>query len=247
VVYALPRARRIVLPAFDRVPRDGNDVETALMDARHELRQVCPRIVELLHELVRRRIEAAASCDNTSDVKTPSVQDHGVGSDAGLFVAPRNPDESAGHAEPVSRILPRITSLWPRSAGRRVAIDAREEASMSRDARLFVIVLGSALLLVTAGCARHNTPGTTTTTLPSSTTGTPVVVSSAAPSAAAPAAGAVHHTINGEVTDVDRNSGKVSIRASDGSKVQVLLPPLAVATTNKGDRASIDVNIGPVR
>jgi hypothetical protein len=29
--------------------------------------------------------------------------------------------------------------------------------------------------------------------------------------------------------------------------VQVMLPPLAVATTNKGDRASIDVNIGPAR
>jgi Flp pilus assembly CpaF family ATPase len=57
----------------------------------------------------------------------------------------------------------------------------------------------------------------------------------------------VHHVITGEITDVDRNSGRVDIRASDGSKVQVILPPLAVATTNKGDRASIDVTSGPTR
>jgi hypothetical protein len=61
------------------------------------------------------------------------------------------------------------------------------------------------------------------------------------------AGGVVRHVVTGEITDVDRNSGKVDIRASDGSKVQVILPPLAVATTNKGDRASIDVTIGPVR
>ena len=57
----------------------------------------------------------------------------------------------------------------------------------------------------------------------------------------------IHHMINGEVTDVDRNSGKVNIRASDCSKLQVILPPLAVATTNKGDRASLDVTIAPGR
>ena len=61
------------------------------------------------------------------------------------------------------------------------------------------------------------------------------------------AGGVVHHVVTGEITDVDRNSGRVDIRASDGSKVQVILPPLAVATTNKGDRASIDVRIGPAR
>jgi hypothetical protein len=116
---------------------------------------------------------------------------------------------------------------------------------MSRAARSYVLVLGSAALLFAAGCARHSTPGTTTTTLPSST-GSPVVVTSSAPSASVASTG-VHHTIAGEVTDVDRNSGKVSIRASDGSKVQVILPPLAVATTNKGDRASLDVTIAPAR
>ena len=60
-------------------------------------------------------------------------------------------------------------------------------------------------------------------------------------------AGTVHRVVTGEITHVDRNSGKVDIRSSDGSKVQVILPPLAVATTNKGDRASIDVTIGPAR
>ena len=106
-------------------------------------------------------------------------------------------------------------------------------------------VLGTGLLLVTVGCSSHTTPGTTTTTLPSST-GTPVVVSSPGPSASASTAGGVvHHVVTGEIIDVDRNNGKVDIRASDGSKMQLILPPLAVATTNKGDRASIDVTIGP--
>ena len=110
----------------------------------------------------------------------------------------------------------------------------------------YLMVLGATVLLVAVGCARHKTPGTTVTTLPS-TTGTPVVVSSGAPSASVAATGSVHHVITGEVTDVDRNSGKVNIRASDGSKVQVILPPLAVATANKGDRASIDVTLAPAR
>ena len=108
-------------------------------------------------------------------------------------------------------------------------------------------VLGTGLLLVAAGCA-HTTPaGTTTTTLPASS-GQPVVMSSPAQPGNAPVgAGVVRHNFTGEITDVDRNSGKVDIKASDGSKVQVILPPLAVATTNKGDRASIDVTIGPAR
>jgi hypothetical protein len=117
-------------------------------------------------------------------------------------------------------------------------------------------VLGTGLLLVAVGCTQHTTPGTTTTTLPSSTgapvvmtsPGAPVVVTSSGPPVnPSVAGGVVHHVVTGEITDVDRNSGKVDIRASDGSKVQVILPPLAVATTKKGDRASIDVTIGPAR
>jgi len=109
-------------------------------------------------------------------------------------------------------------------------------------------VLGAGLLFVTVGFARNTTPGTTTTTLPSST-GAPVVMTTSPGPPANPsvAGGVVHHVVTGEITDVDRNSGKVDIRASDGSKVQLILPPLAVATTNKGDRASIDVTIGPAR
>ena len=109
-------------------------------------------------------------------------------------------------------------------------------------------VLGTGLVLVAVGCAQHTTPGTTTTTLPSST-GAPVVMTTSPGPPANPsvAGGVVHHVVTGEITDVDRNSGKVEIRSSDGSKVQVILPPLAVATTKKGDRASIDVTIGPAR
>ena len=110
-----------------------------------------------------------------------------------------------------------------------------------------LIVICATGLLLTAGCAQQRpAAGTTVTTLPS-TAGTPVIVSSGAPSAGIATAGAVHHVISGEVTDVDRNSGKVNIRAADGAKVEVILPPLAVATTNKGDRASIDVKLGPAR
>jgi hypothetical protein len=119
-----------------------------------------------------------------------------------------------------------------------------------------LVVFGAGLLLLTAGCASHSkAPGTTTTTLPTST-GTPVVVTSPSagttvavtpPAPSASVAGGVHHMVTGEVTDVDRNSGKVNILASDGSRIQVILPPLAVATANKGDRAAIDVTIGPAR
>jgi hypothetical protein len=107
--------------------------------------------------------------------------------------------------------------------------------------------LGTGLLLVAVGCASRTTPGQTTTTLPSSTGGAPMTRSSGPSDNPNVAGGVVHHVVTGEVTDVDRNSGKVDIRASDGSKVQVILPPLAVATTNKGDRASIDVTIGSAR
>ena len=110
-----------------------------------------------------------------------------------------------------------------------------------------LVRLGTGLLLVAVGCARHTTPGQTTTTLPSST-GAPVVMTSPGPAAnPSVTGGVVHHVVTGEITDVNRNSGKVDIRASDGSKVQVILPPLAVATTKKGDCASIDVTIGPAR
>ena len=107
-------------------------------------------------------------------------------------------------------------------------------------------VLGTGLLLVTVGCVHREPAGSTTTTLPTSS-GAPVVLSSPGSSGTPSAAGAVHHIVTGEITAVDRNSGKVDIRTTDGSKVQVVLPPLAVATTNKGDRASIDVTIGPGR
>jgi hypothetical protein len=107
-------------------------------------------------------------------------------------------------------------------------------------------VLGTGLLLVAVGCAQHTTPGTTTTTLPSST-GAPMTTSSGPSARPSVAGGVVHHVVTGEITNVDRNSGRVEILASDGSKIQVILPPLAVASTNKGDRASIDVTIGPAR
>jgi hypothetical protein len=83
-----------------------------------------------------------------------------------------------------------------------------------------LIVMGTGLLLVAVGCAQHMMPGTTTTTLPSSI-GAPVVITSPGPSANPSVAG-----------------GSSITSLSDGSKVQVILPPLVVATTKK---------VGPAR
>src|SRR6516162_2181772 len=70
-------------------------------------------------------------------------------------------------------------------------------------------VLGIGLLLVAAGCAHTMPAGTTTTTLPSSS-GQPVVMTSPAQPGTAPVGGGlVRHNFTGEITDVDRNRGKV--------------------------------------
>jgi hypothetical protein len=95
-------------------------------------------------------------------------------------------------------------------------------------------ILGTGLLLVAVGRAEHSTPGQTTTTLPSST-GAPVVMTSPGPPANPNlAGGVVHHVVTGEITDVDRNSGRVDIRASDGSKVQSHLAPVGGSDDEEG-------------
>src|SRR5438876_11612718 len=79
--------------------------------------------------------------------------------------------------------------------------------------------LGTGLLLVAVGCSSHTTPGQTTTTLPSST-GAPVVMTTSPGPSANPsvAGGVVHHVVTGATRHVDRNSGRVDMRAPHGTK-----------------------------
>lgn len=83
---------------------------------------------------------------------------------------------------------------------------------------------------------------TTTTTIPAAG-GQQVVI---AESATAPR-GQVHHQLAGRISDVDRNKGEVTVRSADGSKMTLVLPPLAVANMREGDDVSLDVLVTPRR
>jgi hypothetical protein len=104
--------------------------------------------------------------------------------------------------------------------------------------RLSAILVTAAIL---SACATRER-GTTVTTLPASD-GQKVVI---AESAATPR-GEVRHRVTGRVTDIERNSGTVTVRASDGAKVKVLLPPMAAASVREGDDVSLDVIVTPRR
>ena len=82
----------------------------------------------------------------------------------------------------------------------------------------------------------------TTTTIPASG-GQQVVI---AESTSSPR-GQVRHQLAGRVSEVDRNKGEVTVRSSDGSKVKIVLPPLAVANMREGDDVSLDVLVTPRR
>jgi hypothetical protein len=83
-------------------------------------------------------------------------------------------------------------------------------------------------------------PGQTTTTLPASG-GKPVVI--AEPSAAA--RGQVNHQVTGRVTDINRNSGQITIRTPEGGSMKLILPPLAVASVREGDDVAVNVLVVP--
>ena len=106
-------------------------------------------------------------------------------------------------------------------------------------------------------------PGQTITTLPAST-GAPVVIAEpggargpvvvdqsrtpgqvvvAEPSAAA--RGQVSHKVTGRVTDVNRNSGQITIRTPAGGSMKLILPPLAVASIREGDDVAVNVLVAP--
>ena len=102
-----------------------------------------------------------------------------------------------------------------------------------------------AALVVAIGltaCGTASTPSTTTTTIPV-TGGQQVVL--AEPSGSP--RGQVRHQLAGRITDIERNKGEVTVRSGDGSKVKLVLPPLAVANMREGDDVSLDVLVTPHR
>jgi len=59
--------------------------------------------------------------------------------------------------------------------------------------------------------------------------------------------GQVRHQLVGRITDIERNKGEVTVRSGDGSKIKLVLPPLAVANMREGDDVSLDVLVTPRR
>lgn len=106
--------------------------------------------------------------------------------------------------------------------------------------QLTVILVTAATL---SACATKER-GTTTTTIPAA--GGQTVVIGESPSSAA-TRGEVRHRVAGRVTDIERNSGEITVRASDGSRLKLLLPPMAAATIREGDDVSLDVLVTPRR
>lgn len=66
----------------------------------------------------------------------------------------------------------------------------------------------------------------------------------ASPSSAAALRGP--HRMTGEVTSVDRASGRVSLKTMDGD-LTLQLPPAALASLHEGDRVTVDVAVTPKR
>jgi hypothetical protein len=105
-----------------------------------------------------------------------------------------------------------------------------------RQMRGLVLVL---VALGVAACARGpaGPAGTTRTTIPGEG-GQEIVIEG-------PTRGTVHHTVAGEVTDIDRNDSELTVRMPDGSRIQMKLPPFALATVRKGDHVLVDVTVTP--
>jgi hypothetical protein len=105
-----------------------------------------------------------------------------------------------------------------------------------------VATVGALMIGVTACGTGSPTPSATTTTIPA-TGGQQVVI---AESGSSPR-GQVRHQLAGRITDIERNKGEVTVRSGDGSKVKIVLPPLAVANMREGDDVSLDVLVTPRR
>ena len=123
------------------------------------------------------------------------------------------------------------------------------------------------LSATTLGCSTTpREPGRTTTTLPAggdrqvvvtepgSGARNPVVVTEpssrgqvAAGQPSAAVSGQVNHKVTGRVTDINRNSGQITVRTPEGSSMNLILPPLAVASIREGDDVAVDVLVTPSR
>jgi hypothetical protein len=104
-----------------------------------------------------------------------------------------------------------------------------------------VAILAVGVALTACGTGERST--TTTTTIPA-TGGQQVVIGEPA---AGVARGEVRHRVTGRVADIERNHGEVTVRSSDGGKVKLTLPPMAVATMREGDDVADDVVVTPRR
>ena len=105
--------------------------------------------------------------------------------------------------------------------------------------RLRFIVPMALIAAIATGCA-HGYPAagpqaSTTETTVSHKGQEMVLAPSASPR------GVVRQAVIGVVKEVDRNSGKVIVRTGDGKDAEFVLPPFAVATVEKGDRATFDI------
>ena len=98
-----------------------------------------------------------------------------------------------------------------------------------------------AMAIGMAGCGTGER-STTTTTIPA-TGGQQVVI---AESASSPR-GQVRHQVAGRITDIERSNGEITVRSGDGSRVKLVLPPLAVANMRERDDVSVDVLVTPRR
>ena len=101
------------------------------------------------------------------------------------------------------------------------------------------LIVTMALGISMAACGTTQRP-VTTTTMPA-TGGQQVVI---AESASSPR-GQVRQQITGRITDIERNHGEITVRSAEGSKMKLLLPPLAVANMREGDDVSVDVVVTP--
>jgi hypothetical protein len=146
------------------------------------------------------------------------------------------------------RYLPvnvRSESRWHAGRNRnRIAVAPRdpsvEEVIMWRT----IATVAVAISVAACGTGKQpaQTPSATTTTIPASG-GQQVVI---AESGGSPR-GQVRHQLAGQITDVERNKGEVTVRSADGSKMKIVLPPLAVANMREGDDVSLDVLVTPRR
>ena len=108
-----------------------------------------------------------------------------------------------------------------------------------------IAAVAVAIVVTACGTGRQSasTPSATTTTIPATGGGQQVVI---AEPGGTPR-GQVHHQLAGRITDIERNKGEVTVRSADGSKVKLVLPPLAVANMREGDDVSLDVLVTPRR